>query len=197
MTIRLSLLVLLLFAALPAAAQAPQEGWIAGARTGCRVWNPRPLPNETITWTGLCVGGLAQGRGVVQWFKDGKPGGRNEGEYRDGKANGRGVHSSPDGSRYEGEYRDGKRAGRGMYSAADGSSYEGEFRDGKESGRGVITWPSGKRYEGQLNDNKANGHGKYVSDNGTVYEGTWSNGCFRQGNRRAWVGATAEECGFK
>ncbi len=174
MTIRLSLLVLLLFAALPAAAQAPQEGWIADARTGCRVWNPRPLPNETITWTGLCVGGLAQGRGVVQWFKDGKPGGRNEGEYRDGK-----------------------RAGRGVYSAADGSSYEGEFRDGKESGRGVITWPSGKRYEGQLNDNKANGHGKYVSDNGTVYEGTWSNGCFRQGNRRAWVGATAEECGFK
>jgi hypothetical protein len=33
MTIRLSLLVLLLFAALPAAAQAPQEGWIADART--------------------------------------------------------------------------------------------------------------------------------------------------------------------
>src|SRR5215475_6638516 len=60
----------LVLAMSPAAAQTVQPGWIADASTGCRVWNDHPRPKETITWSGRCENGLAQGNGVVQWFED-------------------------------------------------------------------------------------------------------------------------------
>lgn len=169
----LLLIVLGLGTALPASAQAPPSGWIADARTGCRVWNPSPKPKETITWSGSCSNGLAQGRGVLQWFTDGKAMDRYDGEYRDGKVNGRGV-----------------------YTSARGNRYDGEWRDGQQNGRGVYTWANGNRYDGEYRDNKPNGLGTYTLD-GQVYSGTWTNGCFRQGDRWAWIGANKEECGFK
>jgi len=58
------LLIALLFAALPAAGQT--SGWIADARTGCKVINLTPKPPETISWSGSCANGLAQGSGVLQ-----------------------------------------------------------------------------------------------------------------------------------
>ena len=27
-------------------------GWITDENTGCKVWNQKPVPNETITWSG-------------------------------------------------------------------------------------------------------------------------------------------------
>jgi hypothetical protein len=191
---RLSLLTLIAFTC-PVAAQTPQPGWIADARTGCRVWNPSPQPNETISWTGGCSNGIAQGRGVLQWLKDGKPNERYEGEYRDGKQNGRGVYTSADGSRCECEYRDDKKDGRGVLTDKNGR-YEGEFRDDRHDGRGVMTWRDGSRYEGEFRDGKANGTGTYRDTDGQLYSGAWSKGCFQEGNQSARVGATMEECGF-
>src|SRR5438552_2455362 len=75
-----------------------QLGWLADPRTGCRVWNPYPEPNETITWSGQCQNGFAQGHGVLQWFQDNRPSGRSEGEWRDGKRNGHGVSTWVDGN---------------------------------------------------------------------------------------------------
>jgi hypothetical protein len=126
-------------------------GWSTDARTGCRVWNSNPEPGETMSWNGACQGSLAQGRGVLQWFKDGKPNGRYEGDYRDGKVNGRGV-----------------------YSWASGTRFEGEFRDDRPDGPGTLT-----------------------QSNGTVYSGIWTNGCFRQGDRKTSVMASRKECGFE
>src|SRR5580692_889695 len=54
--------------ALPASAPSPQPGWIADTRTGCRVWNPFQVPNESVMWTGACQNGFAQGQAVMQWF---------------------------------------------------------------------------------------------------------------------------------
>lgn len=126
-------------------------GWSTDAKTGCRVWNSNPEPGETMSWSGACQGGLAQGRGVLQWFKDGRPNGRYEGDYRDGKVNGRGV-----------------------YTWASGTRFEGEFRDDRPDGPGTLTQP-----------------------NGTVYSGAWTNGCFRQGDRKTSVMVSRKECGFE
>ena len=52
MSARLSLFTIFLLATLPAIAQTVQPEWIADPRTGCRVWNDRPQPNETIVWSG-------------------------------------------------------------------------------------------------------------------------------------------------
>jgi hypothetical protein len=215
--IRLSAAMLLVGASLPAAADpAPAGGWIAYSRTGCRAWNPNPQPEETIAWSGGCENGVLQGNGVLQWYKEGKPTETDEGEfrdgklnghsvltwaderfegdYRDGKANGRGVEAWANGNRYEGEFRDDKRSGGGVYTWANGSRYEGEWRDNKQNGRGVFTEANGDRYEGEFRDDKPNGLGILTTASGS-YDGAWHDGCFRDGDRRAAVGAGVELSG--
>jgi hypothetical protein len=194
----LPLIALMLLAAAPLSAQTLQPGWIADTKTGCRVWNTFPLPGESISWTGLCRNDLAQGRGVLQWFKGDKPTARYDGELRNGKMNGRGYYTWPDGDSYKGEYRDDLRNGRGVYTWASGNRYEGEWRDGAANGWGVKTWVGGNRYEGEWRDDKANGSGTYTSSgSGRAHFGVWTNGCFRQGDVWFTAGATARECGFE
>lgn len=60
----------LLLLSLPAA-MAAQPYWIADAKTGCKVWNSEPLPKESVTWSGDCLNGKAEGRGTLTWYRDG------------------------------------------------------------------------------------------------------------------------------
>ncbi|NDH62993.1 MAG: hypothetical protein EBY18_15390 [Alphaproteobacteria bacterium] len=114
----------------PASAQYSPPQWTADARTGCRVWNSSPEPGDSISWTGGCRNSLAQGQGVLQWFMDGKPGSRFEGEYRDGLLNGRGVYVFANGSRYDGEWRNGLPSGPGRLKRADGTVVSGNWTNG-------------------------------------------------------------------
>src|SRR5260221_11874629 len=135
--VRVPIAALLLMVSLPAAAQTPQPGWIADARSGCRVWNSDPQPTESITWSGACQNGLAQGRGVVQWFQDNKPTERSEGEFRDGKNNGRGVLTSTKGDRHEAEFRDDRLNGRARRTRPKRHRYAGDLRDRASTRRRV------------------------------------------------------------
>ena len=47
------------------------------------------------------------------------------------------VQKFPNGAMYEGEWRNGKKDGRGTYTFADGSKFEGEFAGGLKHGRCV------------------------------------------------------------
>jgi hypothetical protein len=138
---------MLWFAPLPAVAQGAAPDWTADPRSGCRVANPHPQPNESITWSGGCQNGFAQGQGVLQWFENGGPAERYEGELRGGQMNGHGILATPNGGRYEGEFRDGMANGFGQWTGASGS-----------------------------------------------FSGVWTNGCFKEGNRRAWVGGDPSLC---
>jgi hypothetical protein len=181
----------------PVAAQTLQPGWIADPKTGCRVSNPESVPDEAVTWSGGCAKGLAQGRGVLQWYRAGKPtGGRYEGEYRDGVMNGRGVATFESGNRYDGEWQDGRRTGRGVFTWPNGNRFEGQWEDGKRTGWGVHTF-DGKRYEGEYSNDMPHGAGTYTAADGRVYAGTWKNGCLRQGSLWAVVSVTPKSCGFE
>jgi len=99
----------ILAAALPARAQDENQApprWITDAKSGCKIWDPAPEPQETVNWSGACTGGLATGKGTVQWFENGKPGDRYIGEYQGGKRNGHGVAIFSNGTRIEGDWRD-------------------------------------------------------------------------------------------
>lgn len=93
------------YAAAQTATQKP-PGWIADSKSGCKIWNPAPEAHETIRWSGGCKDGFAHGQGTLQWFENGKPGDRYEGEYEDGKRNGHGVVTESNGTRIEGDWRD-------------------------------------------------------------------------------------------
>lgn len=41
------------------------------SKTGCKVANPFPKPNEAVSWSGACVEGMASGTGTVVWTVNG------------------------------------------------------------------------------------------------------------------------------
>ena len=134
-------------------APAPAEvHWLQDKR-GCKFANPTPKPNETVAWSGACVDGYMQGKGVLQFASDGKPGARYEGTLTKGRLTGRGVLKSPDNTVYDGDWVDSKPDGYGSYTAADGSKYEG-------------AWTAGQ----------FDGPGSFHSAKGEVVRGIWENG---------------------
>lgn len=186
--VRLLPLVVCLFWAAPAFAEAVQcpggaAGWTEAEGSRCKLWNWCPNGQETVTWSGACVDGFADGAGVNQWFHAGALVERYEGTMRAGKVDGRGSNTFATGERYEGQWRDGQRHGRGVLVNADGSRYEGEWRDNAASGRGVMTWANGDRYEGDWRDDRRTGRGLYIWSSARTYEGdgSWYEGEFEDG----------------
>ncbi len=183
-----------------ASAQQPPKGvWIADPRSGCRAQDPMPLPKESIQWSGACRNGLAQGRGTLQWYLEGQPTERTEGEWQAGMLTGRALTVYPDGHRHEGEYRNGMPNGRGVTTFPNGNRLDVTYVDGKASGRGILTlgdgsgkldadfvddqavrgvwaWKNGNRYEGDLKNFQPDGKGKLSQKNGTSYEGDFKAG---------------------
>ncbi|OQA33914.1 MAG: MORN repeat protein [Betaproteobacteria bacterium ADurb.Bin341] len=154
-------------------AQAQTGGWIVD-QNGCKAWNPKPRPGDSITWSGKCAKGFAEGQGTLKWFKDGRPdGGEYTGAMRSGKQHGKGTYLTGDGWRYEGDYRDGKWHGKGAFVSVDGSGYKGIFVDGKMHGKGTLFYKNGDRYEGDWVADKKHGKGTFFYKNGDRYDGGW------------------------
>lgn len=128
---------------------------IVDHETGCAVHNPNPRDGETITWSGGCRDGLAQGHGTVEWFLDGAPNGRYEGRLEAGRIEGEGTAWYPSGTRYSGGFRDGVPDGHGTFYFTDGRRLTVEWRNGMPDGAGVLfttdgeavpqTWKAGER----------------------------------------------------
>jgi hypothetical protein len=153
---------ILLLAAMAFAGTATADedvAWIAD-KNGCKVANPFPQPGETITWSGKCKKGRADGEGVLQWFVNGKALDRYEGTLQEGWAEGNGTLARSDGSRYTGQWRRSQQEGDGRHEDADGSWYAGQWKAGKPHGRGQYQSSDGRRLEGEWVD------GEFQDDDG-------------------------------
>ena len=146
------------FITLPGWTMADNHGaWWKAQGSGCLAWNSNPQPEETVTWSGDCVGGKASGDGRKIWrFRD-EDGAMMQSEFvgtmREGKNNGQGTYRYSDGGTYEGDWVDDYFHGRGARTWADGTRYEGDWVAGDKTGRGTQTWGvdsewAGDRYEG-------------------------------------------------
>jgi hypothetical protein len=141
--------------------------WVSDPKSGCQIWNPNPQLEESVSWSGSCVQGRAEGKGLVQWLKGAVPYETDEGEWHSGRQAGNGKQSWTDG-RYEGELAEGEPNGRGVLSFRK-LRYEGEFRNGKPNGLGTLT--VGKE----------------------TVRGDWKDGCL-QGSRKASMGVPLSAC---
>jgi hypothetical protein len=130
-------------------------------KNGCKVYNPMPQENETISWSGQCRNGFADGKGILDWIINGQLEERFEGELKMGWADGEGTYVSRTGVRYEGEWKNSLQDGKGKIQNADGSAYEGEWSKGKPNGWGVYRAPNGQVLEGEWED------GKFKSESGS------------------------------
>ena len=165
----MGLLLALLLGSPSAHGEASNMGnFIADPRNGCRVWDPHPLAGETVSWSGDCTEGLAQGAGTVLWSRDGKPFEKDEGIWDQGRQSGRGTQDWGSG-RYEGELAGGEPSGHGIMMLQT-SRYEGEFRNGKPNGEGTAT----------------NLHG--------VYKGRWKDGCLTKGKQTITFAVPSSSC---
>ena len=142
------------------------ECWKAlTGQPGCYVWDNYLITDQTVTWTGTCSGGRAQGEGTLKWvWEDGEKTLESTGSLTDGKAHGPWVlrlADTVDGKRHgqwvlrlatavalcgrqgtasgscrtEGPYVDGKRHGPWVLRLADGGVQEGPFVEGKKHGQ--------------------------------------------------------------
>lgn len=133
--------------------------WLADKGTGCKVWNENPVRGESLTWSGACTNGKANGQGIMQFYLKGEPTERYEGSYLNGYADGKGKYLFADGASYEGDFRKNSFEGKGKYVFADGERYEGGFKKDRFNGQGVRTWPNGSRYEGEWRNDLCHGRG--------------------------------------
>lgn len=119
---------------------------------GCKVMNPQPRKEETVSWSGECKNGFASGKGVLQFFLSGIADEKYEGEMNEGYAEGTGTLSMLDGGRYEGEWKRSKQDGKGTMFAADGTVYQGGWKAGKPHGYGELRTPEGRITRGEWRD---------------------------------------------
>jgi len=90
-----------------------------------------------------------------------------------------GIQTNADDTKYEGEWQDGKYQGRGTLWIKKGKSfvrqYVGDWVRGQMEGQGIFYWENGETYRGGWSRNKKNGSGRYEYSNGDIYIGEWVN----------------------
>lgn len=101
---------------------------------------------------------------------------RYKGEMKDGQPNGHGVMHGSDHSVYEGEWVNGRRNGRGRSVWPDGFRYDGQWKDNEITGYGVMDYPDKRHYEGYFVKGLRHGKGKLVHPSGEWFEGYFENG---------------------
>ena len=106
---------------------------------GCYVWNSSLATGASVTWTGECVGGLAQGTGTLTWISDGNQQ-TSTGRLQDGRMTGSWVVRYADGTVGEGPYVDGEPNGNWVLRSADGNLAEGPYVDGRPNGNWVLRY---------------------------------------------------------
>lgn len=104
--------------------------WVSDTSTGCQVWSwSSNSSEESIRWWGKCLEGKATGKGILQWFLNGKPNGHcQEIEYSEGKRV-KGICSSAEGV-YEGDFTDDKKTGFAKFTRKNSEISIGFFADG-------------------------------------------------------------------
>ena len=147
-------------------------------QAGCYVWNGNLMTDETVTWTGGCSEGRAQGEGTLKWvWEDGEKTSESTGSLTDGKRHhGQWVIRDADGDVQEGPYVDGKMHGQWVLRYAEGDVQEGPYVDGKRHGQWVIRDADGDVGEGPYVDGKMHGQWVIRDADGDVGEGPYVDG---------------------
>ncbi|WP_420463590.1 toxin-antitoxin system YwqK family antitoxin [Candidatus Palauibacter sp.] len=123
---------------------------------GCYLWNGSLAAGATVTWSGSCSRGYAQGSGTAAWrYNDG--GLTSEGTLVDGKSSGNWSHRFSSGQVEQGPFVDGRKNGNWVIQEADGDVSEGPFVNGRRQGTWTWWFTSGSVNETPFVNGEQNG----------------------------------------
>ncbi|CAD8110971.1 unnamed protein product [Paramecium sonneborni] len=117
-------------------------------------------PDQT-TYQGQYKMGKKNGRGTFIWGnRKSQKTGKEEsfiGDFQNDLFHGVGRYEWPDGRIYDGEWVEGKMEGKGEFIWQDKRKYIGSYLKDLKSGHGVLEWPNGKNLAGTWRMGKLNG----------------------------------------
>lgn len=119
--------------------------------SGCRIWDYKYSPKDSIIWKGDCIEGYADGYGIAIWRRNGKEVGKYIGHLKRGKFNGQGKYLLPNNYCLEGLFNNGILQGEGKINN-DGDILSGSFVNNVLQGSGKITFESGLSLKGHFWD---------------------------------------------
>ena len=154
------------------------ECWMAvTGHPECSVWNRSLEPGATVTWTGECSQGRAQGEGTLKWvWEGGERTSESTGSLQDGKRHDRWLVQEADGDVWEGPYVEGERHGDWVWRTVDGNVWEGPYVRGKLQGHWVGRYTDGSVHEGTTVEGKRHGQWVLRFADGGVEEGSYQEG---------------------
>src|SRR5471030_1219319 len=142
----------------------------------CALFSAGAGPGDTVSWTGPCVDGFAEGLGTATFTHDGQSqsftASFSHGVIPDGHV----ITRWGQGWSYDGETVHGRFDGAGILTTDASDRFEGQWNDGKMTGFGVLRRANGELYAGDWKDDKPNGNGELRHADGTLLAGTFIDG---------------------
>jgi hypothetical protein len=105
-----------------------------------------------------------------------------------GRPHGKGRLELRSGEVFDGEWIDGRFEGRGWHLDAEGNRHEGRFVAGLLDGEGRLLSSTGEIFSGRFVNGRKHGNGTTRLAGGTTYESTWNMGVETGGNRADVLG---------
>src|SRR5258708_2863515 len=142
----------------------------------CALFDADAHAGDTVSWTGACSDGYAEGLGTATFTHDGQTQSFTaffkHGLVPDGHV----ISRWGQGWRYSGETVGGRYNGIGILTTDANDRFEGRWVNGRMTGFGVLLRPDGERYAGDWKDDKPNGNGEFRYANGSVVRGLFQDG---------------------
>ena len=155
--------------------------WMALANLPeCYFWNPDFRKDETMTWSGACSDGLAEGEGtliVTHVYNDTEYTTEEIGHFQNGRKHGQWVVRLSEGRVKKENYMNGILHGRYFFEwPKEGVMEEGSYANGKKHGQWIERRSNGSVTE--INYMNDIWHGRYFfeSKTGSMVEGSYVNG---------------------
>jgi hypothetical protein len=152
-------------------ASADSSGWLKDGP--CALFGTDAGPGDTVSWTGPCVDGYAEGLGTATFTHDGQAQSFTAIFVHGAIPDGHVITRWGQGWSYDGETVGGRFNGTGILTTDTSDRFDGQWSDGKMNGFGVLLRANGERYAGDWKNDRPYGSGELRHADGSLLTGTF------------------------